>query len=74
MICFPDDQIYVHVFVFIVIITLIRFYILALFIITRSLHSIHQIEKVLPFELTPETTFAEVLEGNSRKIELGDLS
>ena len=30
--------------------------------------------KVFPFELTPETTFAEVLEGNSRKNELGDLS
>ena len=30
--------------------------------------------KVLPFELTPETTFVEVQEGNSRKIELGDLS
>ena len=40
----------------------------------RFLHHIHQIEKVLPFELTPETTFVEVREGNSRKIELGDLS
>ena len=45
-----------------------------LFIITKFLHSFHQIEKVLPFELTPETTFVEVQEGNSRKIELGDLS
>ena len=48
--------------------------IMYLFIITRFLHIIHQIEKVLPFELTPETTFVEVQEGNSRKIELGDLS
>ena len=30
--------------------------------------------KVLPFELTPETTFVEVQESNSREIELGDLS
>ena len=29
---------------------------------------------VLLFELTPETTFVEVQEGNSRKIELRDLS
>ena len=42
--------------------------------ITRFLHSFHQIEKVVPFELTPETTFVEMQEGNSRKIELGDLS
>ena len=48
--------------------------IIYLFIITRFLHNIHQIEKILPFELTPETTFVEVQEGNSRKIELGDLS
>ena len=27
-----------------------------------------------PFELTPETTSVEVQEGNSRKIEVGDLS
>ena len=45
-----------------------------LFIVTRFLHNIHQIEKFLPFELTPETTFVEVQEGNSRKIELGGLS
>ena len=38
------------------------------------LHNIHQIETVLPFELTHEMTFVELLEGNSRKIELGDLS
>ena len=42
--------------------------------ITRLLDNIHQIEKVLPFELTPETIFVEVQEGNSRKIEIGDLS
>ena len=30
--------------------------------------------KVLPFELTPEATFVEEQEGNSRKIEVGDLS
>ena len=38
------------------------------------LHNIHQIEKALPFELMPETTFVEVQEGNSRKIELRDVS
>ena len=42
--------------------------IIRLFIITRFLHNIHQIEKVSPFELTPETTFVEVQEGNSRKL------
>ena len=38
------------------------------------LRNIHQIEKVLPFEFTAETTFVEVQEGNSGIIELGDLS
>ena len=45
-----------------------------MFIITRFLHNIHQIEKSLSFELTPETTFVEVQEDNSRKNGLGDLS
>ena len=31
-----------------------------LLVITRFLHNFHQIEKTLPFELTPETTFVEV--------------